>query len=149
MLRILRYSGKVVQKKRRKEAIPKHYTFQSNAKNIFIECCSERWAKTWTAMSKLNVKCWAFKISSFLRFKCFQNSWKLLHKKWSFPLRISSVNVTAENAGHAGNLQKNADLVTFTEEILNGKIHFLCSENNCRQLKFWKLRVKYLSIPIK
>ena len=32
-----------------------------------------------------------------------------LHKKSSFPLRISSVNVT------------------FTEEILNGKLHFLCS----------------------
>ena len=34
-----------------------------------------------------------------------------LHKKWSFPLRISSVNVT-----------KSA--VTFTEEIFNGKLHF-------------------------
>ena len=33
-------------------------------------------------------------------------------KKWSFPLRISSVNV---------------DLVIFTEEILNGE-HFLCCE---------------------
>ena len=40
-------------------------------------------------------------------------------QKWSFPLRISSVNVTksAENCG----------LVTLTEEILNGKLHFLCS----------------------
>ena len=36
----------------------------------------------------------------------------VLHKKWSFPLRISSVNL---------------DLVSFTEEILNGKLHFLCS----------------------
>ena len=26
------------------------------------------------------------------------------------------------------NLQETADLVTFTEEILNGKFHFLCSE---------------------
>ena len=34
-----------------------------------------------------------------------------LHKKQSFPLRISSVNVK----------------VTFAEEILNGKLHFLCS----------------------
>ena len=33
-----------------------------------------------------------------------------MHKKWSFPLRISSVNLTK-----------------FTEEILNGKLHFLCS----------------------
>ena len=37
-------------------------------------------------------------------------------KKWSFPLRISSVNVT-----------KSAVLVSFTEETLNGKLHFLCS----------------------
>ena len=42
-----------------------------------------------------------------------------LHKKWSFPFRISSVNVN--------NPQETADLVTFTEEILNGKLHFLCS----------------------
>ena len=33
-----------------------------------------------------------------------------LHKKWSFQLRISSVNVTKS-----------------TEEILNRKLHFLCS----------------------
>ena len=33
-------------------------------------------------------------------------------QKMKFPLRISSVNM---------------DLVTFTEEILNGKLHFLCS----------------------
>ena len=26
------------------------------------------------------------------------------------------------------NLQETADLVTFTEEILNEKLHFLCSE---------------------
>ena len=26
------------------------------------------------------------------------------------------------------NPQENADLLTFTEEILNGKLHFLCSE---------------------
>ena len=38
----------------------------------------------------------------------------LLHKKISFPFRIYLVNVTA-------------DLVTFTEEILNGKLNFLCS----------------------
>ena len=27
------------------------------------------------------------------------------------------------------NLQETADLVTLTEEILNGKLHFLCSED--------------------
>ena len=41
-----------------------------------------------------------------------------LHKKWSFPLQTSSVNVT-----------KSA--VTFTEEICNEKLHFLCS--NCHK----------------
>ena len=39
-----------------------------------------------------------------------------LHKNWSFSLRISSVNVT-KSAGNCG-------LVTFTEEILNEKLHF-------------------------
>ena len=38
-----------------------------------------------------------------------------LQKTRSFPLRISSVNVTA-------------DLFTFAEEILNEKLHFLYSE---------------------
>ena len=46
-----------------------------------------------------------------------------LHKKWSFLLRISSDNVTKSTVP--------ADLVTFTEEILNGKLNFLCSVNNC------------------
>ena len=36
-----------------------------------------------------------------------------LHKKWSFPLRISSVNVT-KSTGHCGEL--------------NGELHFLCSD---------------------
>ena len=50
--------------------------------------------------------------------------WKFtLHKKWSFPLRISSINLT-KSAG-------NCDLVTFTEEILHGKFHFLCSVSFC------------------
>ena len=40
-----------------------------------------------------------------------------LHKKRSFPLRISSVNVTKS----AGNLNGKS------KEILNGKLYFLCS----------------------
>ena len=40
-----------------------------------------------------------------------------LHKKLSFPLRISSVNVTKSACP--------ADLVSFTEEILNGKLIFV------------------------
>ena len=38
----------------------------------------------------------------------------------SFPLRISSLNMT-KSTGNCG-------LGQFTEEILNGKLHFLCSE---------------------
>ena len=30
----------------------------------------------------------------------------------------------------AFSIKQTADLVTFTEEILNGKLHFLCSEFN-------------------
>ena len=41
-----------------------------------------------------------------------------LHKRWSFPLRISLVNVT---------ISENANLVTFTEENLNGKLLIFCS----------------------
>ena len=40
-------------------------------------------------------------------------------QKISFLLGISSANVTKP--------QETADMVTFTEEILNGKLHFLCS----------------------
>ena len=43
----------------------------------------------------------------------------LLHKKWSFPLRISSVKVTKSAFP--------ANLVIFTEEILNRKLPYLCS----------------------
>ena len=51
---------------------------------------------------------------------CFTCSPALpLHEKWSFPLRISSVNVTKSTVPCC--------LATFTEEILNGELHFLCS----------------------
>ena len=40
-----------------------------------------------------------------------------------FSIKDSSVNVTKSS----GNMQETADLVKFTEEILNGKLHFLCS----------------------
>ena len=35
--------------------------------------------------------------------------------------------------------QETADLVTFTEEILNGKLHFLCSESNFDSKSFVKI----------
>ena len=38
-----------------------------------------------------------------------------------FPLRIYLVNVAKSVV--------SADLITFTEKILNGKLHFLCSED--------------------
>ena len=47
---------------------------------------------------------------------------RILHKKWSFPLRISLANVN-KSAG-------NYDLVTFTDDILNVKLHFSCSGNH-------------------
>ena len=40
-------------------------------------------------------------------------------QKWSFPLKISLVNVT-KSAG-------TADLDTFSGEVFNGKLHFLFS----------------------
>ena len=44
------------------------------------------------------------------------SQWRALHKKWSFSLRNSSINVT-KSAGYCG-------LVTFTDEILHRKLHF-------------------------
>ena len=35
------------------------------------------------------------------------------------------------------NLQETAYLVTFAEEILNGKLHFLCSVNQNLQIDFF------------
>ena len=46
-----------------------------------------------------------------------------LHKKWSFPLIISPVSVTKP----AFFRRHWHFLVTFTKEILNGKLHFSCS----------------------
>ena len=46
--------------------------------------------------------------------------WNALHKKWNFLFRVFTVNMTKS-------AQFPADLVTFTKEILNGKLHFLRS----------------------
>ena len=48
----------------------------------------------------------------------FRHLVKSSHKKWSFALRIPSVNMTKSNP------QFPAYLVKFTEEILNEKLHF-------------------------
>ena len=66
------------------------------------------------------VLCLAFLFSIILRKTHCDKEYHLantLHKKLSFPLKISSGNVT----------KSAADLVTFTEEIFNGKLDFLCS----------------------
>ena len=64
---------------------------------------------TWIQSSFSNVHLYGFVVSFFL-FSCF----------WYFWAKPIFTQLT---------LQKNAscDLVTFTEKILNGKLHFLCS----------------------
>ena len=59
---------------------------------------------------------YVYLFSTFTHFTAFLGI--SLDKK-CFPLKISSVNV-ARSVGNSG-------FVTFTEEILNGKLHFLCS----------------------
>ena len=73
-----------------------------------------------------------FRISQIFQIKSHQNSNVFTNtkiytkdKKWSFPLRIFSLNV-AKSA---------ADLVTFTEEILNGKLNFLSSDTEINDFK--------------
>ena len=44
--------------------------------------------------------------------------------------------------------QKTADLVTFTEEILHGKYHFLCSENIGDGFLFSENAVHITTLPV-
>ena len=39
-------------------------------------------------------------------------------------------------------------MVTFTEEILNGKLHFLCGASMCMWLKFLKISMKEMTFKI-
>ena len=79
----------------------------------------------------LQMKKWIYRIKRItLNFHCFKvTSVRIISlyangidtaQKMKFPLRISSVNVTKS--------QFLADLVTFTEEIHDGKLHYLCSD---------------------
>ena len=53
-----------------------------------------------------------------------------LYREWGFPLQISSVK----------NLQQfSTHLVTYTEEVLNGKFHFLCGEFGGQWLRLDKI----------
>ena len=56
--------------------------------------------------------CWKLQFCLDI-FSYFTALWSL-YKKWCFQLKISSVNVT----------KIHSFLVTFTEEMLNGKLHF-------------------------
>ena len=44
--------------------------------------------------------------------------------------------LTTRRPGEIYQNQETADLVTFTEEILNGKLHFLCSGGEMNGCKF-------------
>ena len=83
---------------------------------------------------RLGQRCFPVNFAKFLKTLFLQNTsvWLLLmssifelwselslYKKGSFPLRISSVNVSKST--------RNCGSVRFTEDILNGNLHFLCS----------------------
>ena len=78
-------------------------------------------------------------------------------KRWSLPWRISSVNatksvtITEEILNGKVHFLCTADLVTFTEQILNGKLHFLCSEFKVLWIKLVveKIFIKLRSIKLK
>ena len=71
----------------------------------------------WVLLSKNLLKCLkVYPVCGFI-LVCSENL--ALHKKWSFPLRISSVYVAKSAVLE--------DFLTFTEEILNGKLYLLCS----------------------
>ena len=66
-------------------------------------------------MERVNTEA-KFTFISFTRLKL------MLDVPVNFSSRLSLVNVTTP--------ARNADLVTFTQEILNGKLHFLYSDSN-------------------
>ena len=59
---------------------------------------------------------------------------KRLHKKWSFPFKISSVNVTKST----GILKK----------ILNGRLHFLCSERKGNVTEWFTISFLQYFVPL-
>ena len=102
-------------------------TFTNNWQNLRTQQCSSK------AMND-NMS-WIYQMEIyFLTRKIVCKPQKAtLHKKKSFPLRISSVNVTKSAVP--------TDLLTFTEEILIRKLHFMCSaifssEDSCEVQRF-------------
>ena len=84
--------------------------FNRNKANCFSDLISDYWRSLTVAIKQSHNRNWK-KVTFF-------PSVIITAQKWSFPLRISSVNVTKS---------ETADLVTFTEEFLHGKLRFLCS----------------------
>ena len=76
-----------------------------------------------------------FKKCKFVQVLSHTDAKYTLHKKLSFPLKISSINVI--------NSQETADLVTFTVEIL-GKLHFLCCDNVIEMILYESSRLRFL-----
>ena len=67
-----------------------------------------------------------------------------MHEQWSFPLRISSINVP--------HLEEIADLVNFAKEILHRKLYFSCSVKESFLLKtacFWNFRAFSIMLQLK
>ena len=52
-------------------------------------------------------------------------------KSHSGQVSIATSKNHLRNKNHLPNTQATVDLLTFTEEILNGKLHFLCSVCVC------------------
>ena len=81
---------------------------------FLIESC---WNSFYLFYNLIKCNHWIIINNTWLIFTIFAAT--SLRHKWSFPLGISSVMWL--------NPQFPADLVAFTEEILNGKLNFLCS----------------------
>ena len=93
---------------------------QKNGFNFFFVICNaSRLLTHFTQMVIPNSKtivvfCSPNFKNSFKNICTIKSATQTLHIKWSFPLRIFSVNVTTA-----------ANVTTFTEQIPNGKLHLL------------------------
>ena len=82
-------------------------SFNYSCKALRLWC---QWGVIWSnACSRINNFEWIRNMNLIFSFL----TWNTLHKKIKFPLRISFVNVTK---------------YIFTEVILNGKLHFFCTD---------------------
>ena len=75
-----------------------------------------------TSLKALKQKKKIIKVQIILIRTCLISCYHYTKKKWNFPLAISPVNVTRSAV--------SGDLVKFTVEMLNGKLHFLFNETH-------------------